>query len=116
MFAVRYSNFQQLRVKHDLQNAALDLVAMFRDDVVPKSWWAVTLCDAVDLLQYSQSLLFSATGAAELLAKLEEISVRSSQGSGETIPGGGHKEALDRLKTVRLALARYFARAAVLSV
>ncbi|KAJ7890556.1 Nup85 nucleoporin-domain-containing protein [Mycena olivaceomarginata] len=124
MFAVRYSNFQQLRVKHDLQNAALDLVAMFRDDVVPKSWWAVTLCDAVDLLQYSQSLLFSATGAAELLAKLEEISVRSSQGSGgdyldilaRTIPGGGHKEALDRLKTVRLALARYFARAAVLSV
>ncbi|KAJ7334118.1 Nup85 nucleoporin-domain-containing protein [Mycena albidolilacea] len=124
MFAVRYSNFQQLRVKHDLQNAALDLVAMFRDDVVPKSWWAVTLCDAVDLLQYSQSLLFSATGAAELLAKLEEISVRSSQGSGgdyldilaRTIAGGGHKEALDRLKTVRLALARYFARAAVLSV
>jgi nuclear pore complex protein Nup85 len=54
MFAVRYSNFQQLRVKHDLQNAALDLVAMFRDDVVPKSWWAVTLCDAVGLLQYSE--------------------------------------------------------------
>jgi nuclear pore complex protein Nup85 len=57
MFAVRYSNFQQLRVKHDLQNAALDLVAMFRDDVVPKSWWAVTLCDAVDLLQYSEFIV-----------------------------------------------------------
>ncbi|KAF7356620.1 Nuclear pore complex protein Nup85 [Mycena venus] len=124
MFAVRYSNFQQLRVKQDLQNAASDLVAMFRDDVAPKSWWGIMLYDAVDLLQYRPSLLFSASGAAELLGKLEEIFVRSSQGSGSdyldiltrTIPGGGHKAALDRLKTVRLALARYFARSAVLSV
>lgn len=54
MFAVRYSNFQQLRINHDLQNAASDLVAMFRDDVAPKSWWAVMLLDAVDLLQYSE--------------------------------------------------------------
>ncbi|KAJ6591607.1 Nup85 nucleoporin-domain-containing protein [Mycena vulgaris] len=124
MFAVRYSNFQQLRVKHDLQNAASDLVAMFHDDVAPKSWWAVMLCDAVDLLQHRSSLLFSASGAAELLSKLEEIFTRSSQGSGgdyldvlaRTIRGGGHKEALARLNTVRLALARYFARSAVLSV
>ncbi|KAJ6607496.1 Nup85 nucleoporin-domain-containing protein [Mycena sp. CBHHK59/15] len=124
MFAVRYSNFQQLRVKHELHNAALDLVAMFRDDVAPQSWWAVMLCDAVDLLQHSSSLLFTASGAAELLTKLEEIFTRSSQGSGDdylnvltrTIKGGGHKEALDRLKTVRLALARYIARSAVLSV
>ncbi|KAK7012223.1 nuclear pore complex protein Nup85 [Favolaschia claudopus] len=124
MFAVRYSNFQQLRIKHELQSAALDLVAMFRDDVVPKSWWAVTLYDAVELLQYRSALLFSAAGAAELLAKLEEIFVRTSQGSGgdyldilaRTIAGGGYKEALDRLKTVRLALARYFARSAVLSI
>ncbi|KAJ7765398.1 Nup85 nucleoporin-domain-containing protein [Mycena maculata] len=123
MFAVRYSNFQQLRIKHDLQNAALDLIAMFRDDVAPKSWWAVLLCDSVDLLQHRSSLLFSASGAAELLGKLEEISTRSSQGCGgdyldilaRTIQGGGHKEALDRLKTVRLALARYYARSAVLS-
>ncbi|KAJ7668334.1 Nup85 nucleoporin-domain-containing protein [Mycena rosella] len=124
MFAVRYSNFQQLRVKHDLQNAALDLVAMFRDDVAPKSWWAVMLYDAVDLLQHRSALLFSASAAAELLGKLEEICTRSSQGSGgdyldilaRTIRGGGHKEALARLNTVRLALARYFARSAVLSV
>lgn len=69
-------------------------------------------------------MLFSASGAAELLSKLDEIFTRSSQGSGgdyldiltRTIHGGGHKEALDRLKTVRLALARYFARSAVLSV
>ncbi|KAF7370621.1 Nuclear pore complex protein Nup85 [Mycena sanguinolenta] len=108
MFAVRYSNFQQLRAKHELQNAASDLVAMFRDDVVPKSWWAVTLCDAVDLLEYRSSLLFSATGAAELLGKLEEIFLEPSLEVDK-------KEALDRLKTVRLALARYFARSAVLS-
>ncbi|KAJ7091342.1 Nup85 nucleoporin-domain-containing protein [Mycena belliarum] len=123
MFAVRYSNFHQLRVKHDLQNAASDLVAMFRDDIAPKSWWAVMLCDAVDLLQHRSSLLFSGSGAAELLRKLEEIFTRSSQGSGgdyldilaRTIRGGGHKEALARLTTVRLALARYLARSAVLS-
>ncbi|KAJ7043585.1 Nup85 nucleoporin-domain-containing protein [Mycena alexandri] len=124
MFAVRYSNFQQLRVKHELQNAASDLVGMLRDDLAPKSWWAVMLCDAVDLLRHRSSLLFSGSEAAELLNKLEEIFTRSSQGSGgdyldvlaRTIPGGGHKEALDRLKTVRLALARYLARSAVLSV
>jgi len=123
MFAVRYSHFLQLRMKHDLQNAASDLVSMFRDDVAPKSWWAVMFCDAVDLLQYRTSLLFSTAGATELLSKLEEIFTRSSQGSGgdyldiltRTIKGGGHKEALDRLKIVRLALARYFARSAVLS-
>nr|GAT45669.1 predicted protein [Mycena chlorophos] len=124
MFAVRYSNFQQLRTKHDqLQNAALDLVAMFRDDVAPKSWWAVLLCDAVDLLQYPTMLLFPPSGAAELLNKLEEIFTRSAQGSGadyldiltRTIRGGGNKEALERLKTVRLAMARYFARSAMLS-
>ncbi|KAJ7623243.1 Nup85 nucleoporin-domain-containing protein [Roridomyces roridus] len=123
MFAVRYSNFQQLRVKRELQNAASDLVTMFQDDVAPKSWWAVMLCDAVELLQNRSSLLFSASGVNDLLTKLEEIVTRSCQGCGadyldilaRTIPGGGHKEALDRLKTVRLALARYFARSVVLT-
>ncbi|KAJ7486147.1 hypothetical protein B0H11DRAFT_1913873 [Mycena galericulata] len=37
MFAVRYSNFEQLRVKHDLQNAASDLVAMLRDAPMAKA-------------------------------------------------------------------------------
>ncbi|KAF7309813.1 Nuclear pore complex protein Nup85 [Mycena indigotica] len=124
MFAVRYSNFQQLRTKYDQsQNAALDLVAMLRDHIAPKSWWAVLLCDAIDLLQNPSMLLFSTAGAAELLNKLEEIFTRSAQGDGadyldilaRTIRGGGHKEALERLKTVRLALAKYFARSAVLS-
>lgn len=67
------------------------------------------------------TLLFSTTGVFGLLRKLEEIFIRSSQGAGDdylsvlikTLPGGGEKEALDRLKTVRLALARYIARCAV---
>ena len=50
--------------------------------------------------------------------------VRTSQGSGEdylailtrTTKGGGQKEALDRLVTVRLALARYFARCTALNL
>ncbi|KAF7308801.1 Nuclear pore complex protein Nup85 [Mycena kentingensis (nom. inval.)] len=125
MFAVRFSNFQLLRTKPDqLQNAACDLIAMFRDDVAPKSWWAVMLCDSIELLQYPSTLLFPTSGATELLNRLEEIFTRSAQGSGadyldifaRTLRGGGHKEALERLKTVRLALARYFARSAVLSV
>ncbi|KAJ6581722.1 Nup85 nucleoporin-domain-containing protein [Mycena capillaripes] len=99
MFAIRYSNFQQL--------------PMFRDDVAPKAWWAVMLCDvAVDLLQYRPYLLFSGSGAAELLRSGGDyLDVLTRK-----IHGGGHKEALERLKTVRLALARYFARSALLSV
>lgn len=64
------------------------------------------------------SLLFPPSGASELLRRLEEVFVRTSQGSGDDylrvltkmIKGGGEKEALERLKVVRLALARYFAR------
>ena len=51
MFAVRYAEFQQRRMSQELQEAALDLVAMFHDDIAPKSWWGILLCDAVDLLQ-----------------------------------------------------------------
>ena len=36
----------------ELQDAAFDLMAMFEEDVVPRSWWAVVLCDAVELIQY----------------------------------------------------------------
>jgi nuclear pore complex protein Nup85 len=59
-----------------------------------------------------------------LLQKLEEIFLASSQGAGDdylailicAIGGRGEKEALERLKTVRLALAHYFARCLVLGV
>ena len=70
------------------------------------------------------TLLFPSASASLLLQKLEEIFVRSSQGAGDdylavltrVIGGKGEKEALERLKTVRLALAHYFARCLVLGV
>ena len=70
------------------------------------------------------TLLFSYSEAVELLQKLQEIFIRAEQGSGDdylailirTIKGGGEKEALNQLKTVRLGLARYFARCTVIGV
>ena len=69
------------------------------------------------------TLLFSYSGAIELLQRLQEIFTRTEQGSGDdylavlirTIKGG-EKEALNLLKTVRLGLARYFARCTVIGV
>jgi nuclear pore complex protein Nup85 len=51
MFAVRYAEFQRRRMNMDLQDAAQDLVAMLHEDIAPKSWWGILLCDAVDLLK-----------------------------------------------------------------
>lgn len=51
MFAVRYAEFHQRRLSSDLQEAALDLLTMFNEDLAPKSWWGVLLCDAVDLIR-----------------------------------------------------------------
>lgn len=51
MFAVRYAEFHQRRLSKNYQDAALDLVAMFQEDIAPKSWWGILLCDAVELLQ-----------------------------------------------------------------
>ena len=56
-----------------------------------------------------------------MLQKIEEIFIRTSQGCGDDylailvriVHAGGQKEALNYLKTVRLALARYIARCAV---
>ncbi|KAG5641793.1 hypothetical protein DXG03_004179 [Asterophora parasitica] len=117
-FAVRYAHFHQLREEQEFQDAASDLLAIFREGLAPKSWWAVLLCDSVPLLQHGPSLFFSSASASELLRKLEEIFVRTSQGAGDeylsvlirTVQGGGEKEALERLRLVRLALAKYFAR------
>jgi nuclear pore complex protein Nup85 len=52
MFAVRYAQFHQLVLQEEYQDAAADLLAMFREELAPKSWWAVLLCDAVPLLQF----------------------------------------------------------------
>jgi hypothetical protein len=76
-------------------------------------------CPATD-----SSPLFTSSEASLLLKKLEEVFVRTSQGSGEdylsiltrAIKGGREKDALDRLNVVRLALARYFARCTALDL
>jgi nuclear pore complex protein Nup85 len=75
------------------------------------------------MLWADSTLLFSYSGAIELLQRLQEIFTRTEQGSGDdylavlirTIKGG-EKEALNLLKTVRLGLARYFARCTVIGV
>lgn len=52
VFAVNYAQFHHLREKQEYQDAATDLMALFRDEEAPKPWWAVLLCDSIDLLQY----------------------------------------------------------------
>lgn len=69
-------------------------------------------------------LLFSSSGASLLLHKLEEIFTSASQGAGDEYLGvltrvmerKREKGPLEKLKTVRLALAQYFARCLVLGV
>ncbi|KAG5720185.1 Nuclear pore complex protein Nup85 [Termitomyces sp. T112] len=121
-FVVRYAHYHQLVERRELQDAAADLVAMFREDLTPKSWWAVLLSDSIPLLQEESALLFSPASASELLRRLEEIFVMTSQGAGEkylsvlrrSLGAKGNsfqeRDALEQLKIVRLALARYFGR------
>jgi nuclear pore complex protein Nup85 len=75
-------------------------------------------------------MLFSLADVALLLRKMEELHIRASQGSGEDYLAvlmtlirvgsgkgvGSEKEALNRLKSVRLGLAKYFARCGVIGV
>ncbi|KAH9479690.1 Nuclear pore complex protein Nup85 [Psilocybe cubensis] len=121
IFAVRYARFHELVDKQEYEDAAADLLAIFIEDVAPTSWWAVVLCDATKLLRYTPVALFPSSGASLLLQKLEEIFVRTSQGASDdylavlirVLGCRGEKEALERLKTVRLALAQYFSRSLV---
>lgn len=69
-------------------------------------------------------MLFSPEDACILLRKLEEICSRATQGSGSdylsiltrTTKNKDEKQALQRLQTVRLALAKYYARCGVIGV
>ena len=54
MFAAQYAEFHRRRASGDYQDAAVILEAMLQQDVAPKAWWAVLLCDAVELLNLAQ--------------------------------------------------------------
>ena len=54
VFAVQYADFHHKRVGGDYQDAASSLETMLQEDVAPKAWWAVLLCDAVELLNLAQ--------------------------------------------------------------
>ncbi|KAJ2911868.1 hypothetical protein MD484_g8548, partial [Candolleomyces efflorescens] len=117
IFVTRYARLQELLYRKELSDAASDLITIIQDDIAPASWWAVILCDSVHLLEYEHRLLFSSSQASLLLRKLEEISLKVSQGAGSEylgvlsrmVEGKDQKEALKRLQLVRLALARQLA-------
>lgn len=57
-FAVRYAEFHRQRLDGDLQDAALDLVALFQEEIAPRGWWGVLLLDATELLKAGEYRLF----------------------------------------------------------
>ncbi|KAI0774773.1 Nup85 nucleoporin-domain-containing protein [Trametes elegans] len=123
MFAVRFAEFHQRRASGDGQGAAADVVAIFREEIAPKAWWAVLLCDALQLLQDDEAMFFASADAYLLIQKLEEIHSRTGQGCGDDylpvlsrVTGRGVKHALQRLEVVRLSLARYYARCGAIGV
>lgn len=66
---------------------------------------------------------FTSNDACLLIQKLEEIHIGVTQGCGDDyltvlsrIVKGGERHALQRLQTVRLSLARYYARCATIGV
>ena len=60
MFVVRYAEFFQRLNNGEREDAALDLISMFEEDLVPKSWWGVLLYDAIDFLLPGKSSLLAA--------------------------------------------------------
>jgi nuclear pore complex protein Nup85 len=68
-------------------------------------------------------MLYSSSGAVELIKRLEEVHLRASQGSGDaylsilmvTMGGTNEAEALQRLKSARLTLAKYYAKCTMMA-
>ncbi|KAF9648762.1 hypothetical protein BDM02DRAFT_3180018 [Thelephora ganbajun] len=127
VFIVKYAEFHQRKISNDLVEAAADLMSMFEGNIVPTSWWGVLLQDSVEFLNYPGGMLFTSANIGLLLRKMEEVQTRTSQGSGKDYlsvlvrivrSSGrkgivGEKEALNKLKAVRVALTEYFARCSV---
>ncbi|EIW58253.1 uncharacterized protein TRAVEDRAFT_123029 [Trametes versicolor FP-101664 SS1] len=123
MFVIRFAEFHQRRASGDGQGAATDVVAMFREDIVPQAWWAVLLCDTVELLQNGGAMFFTSEDACLLMQRLESIHIMAGQGCSDDylpvlcrVTKRGEKHALQRLEVVRLSLARYYARCGAIGV
>ncbi len=69
-----------------------------------------------------QVMLFAVTAVNEFTRKVEEVVTRTSYGDIDYLGTlmqcmkGGEKEALNRLKLVRAALAKYYARCTIANV
>ena len=136
MFVVRYAEFHHRKSTGEKEDAALDLISMFEEDLVPRSWWGVLLNDAIDfvfpgktstlkptrfdLIMYfsEENVHYSPKRVSLLLQRLEEVSSKAQQGWGadyldvlaKKLNSKNIYEALERLNVLRIALARYFAR------
>ncbi|KAI8985581.1 Nup85 nucleoporin-domain-containing protein [Trametes punicea] len=123
VFAVRFATFHQRCASGDGHAAAFEVVSMFREEIVPKSWWAVLLCDTLKLLNDDASLFFSSNDACLLIQKLEEIHIAVGEGARDDylpvlcrVTRRGEKHALQRLEIVRLSLAKYYAKCGAIGV
>ncbi|KZT55788.1 hypothetical protein CALCODRAFT_338777 [Calocera cornea HHB12733] len=131
-FVCRYYLFQKLYSDSEWRQAAELLVMLLKSRTASKKWWGVLLWDTISFLQEGD-LLINYDDSLELLRCLEEIYIGSAQGGadeylegmvamltkGEAITTEERKrveqEPLDKLSTVRLALAQQIARCCILS-
>jgi nuclear pore complex protein Nup85 len=140
LFAQRYAEFHKACIEGNLLAAAEHLVEIFADELAPKSWWAVLLTDAAELLTSGElksrrgkfrlandlagELIFRADEVFEFLGRLEEIQSRIHNGFDDDylhvllriLKASSAREGLKRLEIVRLSLARYFARCSSIGV
>ncbi|PCH44067.1 hypothetical protein WOLCODRAFT_76869 [Wolfiporia cocos MD-104 SS10] len=123
-FAVRFAEFHHHKLQGHYTRAAYDLITIFQEQFAPKSWWAVLLSDAVDLLRTSNVMLFSASDIHLLICRLEDIHIATEQGAtddylsilAKTVRSTGDMRAQQRLQNVRLILIQYHAKCAIMGV
>ncbi|KAG8869065.1 hypothetical protein FRB97_001630 [Tulasnella sp. 331] len=132
-FLSGYAQFHALFRDGKKREAAHALVVMLNKGIVPQWWWGVVLLDAAGMCE-DEELWFAEEDAYDLLRRVEEIYIRSEQGSGSDYLGALEKimkvsrskesagrqgststteappQALKQLEVVRLSLARYLAR------
>ncbi|KAF9444472.1 hypothetical protein P691DRAFT_677501 [Macrolepiota fuliginosa MF-IS2] len=133
MFVARYAQFHESLANQDFVTAAKAVVSIINDELAPRAWAAVVLSDSIPLIRFDKELLFDTSEALVLLQKLDEIMTAVNQGAEEDYLGfykrllhtrqkqQGAKnqeicstDAINQLGIVRLFLAQYFARCAVL--